>query len=216
MLKKTLALLLVLVMTVGVLAGCNETKDPNTDNPSNENGELNFNGETLDVYLAANNDLDVEGSYADQIISKAVNLNLVFHELDNFDAQYNPMLAEKKIPSLTLRNSWTVENNKLGEDGAMINIYDHLDKMPNVKAFMETEDGKLFAGNVSAADGVLYAVPLVETGKAATYGYIYRKDVFDANNTKTTSKKFDSVYNFIYVFTANAKRNSINATKSFK
>lgn len=188
MLKKTLALLLALVMTVGMLAGCNVNETPNNDEPNNGDPSTgsyetpNFNGETLDVYLAANSDLDVEGCYADQIMSKTLNLNLVFHELDSFDAQYNPMLAEKDIPSLTLRNSWSAANVKLGEDGAMINVLEYIDKMPNVKAFLETEDGQLFVKNLSVEEGVLYAVPVVETGKAAVYGYIYREDVFKANN----------------------------------
>ena len=140
MLKKSLALLLTLAMVAGVLAGCGGVEgiggNLKTDVviPDIENYETpNFNGETLELYMPANNDFEAEGCYADQAISKTLNLNLVFKELDSFDSQYNPMLAEGDIPSLTMRNSWTNANNQLGEDGAMINIYDYLDAMPHVK-----------------------------------------------------------------------------------
>lgn len=200
MLKKSLALLLVLAMTAGVLAGCGGTGfaggSLKTDIviPDIENYETpNFNGETLELYMPANNDFEAEGSYVDQVTSKLLNLNLVYKELDSFDSQYNPMLAEGDIPSLTMRNSWTNANNQLGEDGAMINIYDYLDAMPHVKWYLEnTQEGKDFVRDYSYEPGVLYGVPIIESGSASCYGYLYRKDVFEANDMTfpTTEDEF--------------------------
>lgn len=201
MLKKSLALLLVLA-TVGVLAGCGNAGGMggslNVDLfiPDVENYVTpNFNGETLNLYMAANSDFEAEGCYADEVISKTLNLNLVFHELDSFDSQYNPMLAEGEIPSLTVRNSWTNVNNQLGVDGAMVNILepDILAAMPHVKAFLEqTPEGQQFIKDYSYKEGVLYGVPMIESGTAACYGYLYRKDVFNANDMEfpTTQDEF--------------------------
>ena len=202
MLKKTLALLLVLAMACGVLAGCvgsgNAGSGLHTEIfiPDVENYQTpNFNGATLNLYLTASNDFEAEGCYADQAISKTLNLNLVFNELDSFDAQYNPMLAEGKVPDLTMRNSWTNVNNQLGEDGAMVNIYDYLDAMPHVKAFLEqTEEGKQFVRDYSYKEGVLYGVPVIDSGSAECYGYLYRKDIFDANKMKFPTTQ-DDLYN---------------------
>jgi len=204
MLKKSLALLLVLAMTAGVLVGCSGTGS-NLENlkvdlfiPDIENYETpNFNGETLDLYMPANFDFEAEGCYADQTISKTLNLNLVLHELDAFDSQYNPMLSEGQIPSLTMRDSWTHANNRLGEDGAMVNILDPdiLAAMPHVKAYLEqTPEGKQFVKDFSYKEGVLYGVPIIDSGTAACYGYLYRKDVFDANNMKFPTSQ-DEFYN---------------------
>lgn len=200
MLKKTLALLLVLVMATGMLAGCGGNSLGSIDlktpivYPSIDNYETpNFNGETLELYMPVNNDFDAEGCYADEAISKTVNLNLVFKELDSFDSQYNPMLAEGDVPSLTMRNSWTNANNQLGEDGAMVNIYDYLDAMPHVKWYLEnTEEGRNFVRDYSYKEGVLYGVPIIESGTAACYGFLYRKDIFTANNMEfpTTEEDF--------------------------
>ena len=200
MLKKSLALVLALVLASSVLAGCGGVSLGGVDlktpivYPSIEDYETpNFNGETLELYMPANNDFEAEGCYADEAISKTLNLNLVFKELDSFDSQYNPMLAEGDIPSLTMRNSWTNANNQLGEDGAMINIYDYLDAMPHVKWYLEnTEEGKNFVRDYSYKEGVLYGVPIIESGTAACYGFLYRKDIFAANNMEfpTTEEDF--------------------------
>lgn len=199
MLKKILSVILALTMVAG-LVGCGgtEIKDPDVtiDAADLETYETpNLNGETLDLYMPANDDFDAEGSYADQVISKALNVNVVYHELDSFDEQYYPMMAEGIIPSLTSANSWTDDNNKMGEDGAYINIYDYLDAMPNVKKFLEeNEAAQAFIRDCSAASGVLYAIPIVESGNAECSGYIYRQDIFEANDMTFPTTQ-DELYN---------------------
>ena len=232
MLKKSLALLLVLAMTAGVLAGCGGvnlgTVNLKTDIviPDIENYETpDFQGETLELYMPANNDFEAEGSYADQAISKTLNLNLVFKELDSFDSQYNPMLAEGDIPSLTMRNSWTNANNQLGEDGAMINIYDYLDAMPHVKWYLEnTQEGKDFVRDYSYKEGVLYGVPTIESGTAACYGFLYRKDIFAANEMEfptteedfyNTLMKLKSLYPTSYPFVLRGLSGSMGSMSSW-
>lgn len=232
MLKKSLALLLTLAMVAGVLAGCGGVEgiggNLKTDVviPDIENYETpNFNGETLELYMPANNDFEAEGCYADQAISKTLNLNLVFKELDSFDSQYNPMLAEGDIPSLTMRNSWTNANNQLGEDGAMINIYDYLDAMPHVKWYLEnTEEGKAFVRDFSYKEGVLYGVPTLQSGSAECYGYLYRKDVFESNSMEfptteedfyNTLMKLKSLYPDSYPFVMRGLSGNMGAAASW-
>lgn len=206
MLKKSLALVLVLAMAVGVLAGCNgvgggdslENLRTQIESVTIEGYETpDLGGVTLDLYMPANNDFEAEGCYADQVISKKLNVNLVFHELDAFDSQYNPMLAEGNFPSLTMRNSWTNANQQLGEDGAMINVLDPdvIKAMPHVEWYLtQTEEGKQFVKDYSYAPGVLYAVPTLVSGTAECYGYLYRKDVFEANNMTFPTTQ-DDFYN---------------------
>lgn len=201
MLKKSLALLLVLAMTAGVLVGCGGNHNFNGLNtdvfiPDIENYETpNLNGETLELYMPDNTDFEAAGCYTVQAISKALNVNLVVHELDSFDEQYNPMLAEGVIPSLTHGNSWTRQWRQLGEEGAFINIYDYLDAMPHVKAYLEqTEAGKEFVRDFSNNPGELYCVPYIQSGSATCYGYLYRQDIFEANDMEfpTTQDEFDN------------------------
>lgn len=203
MLKKLLSLVLALAMIAGVLAGCVENK-PNTDDPGNQDnpgvsGDTyetpNFNNATINVYMSATNNTDLQNCYATNAIKKTLNLNLVWNELDNFDSQYNPLLAEKKIPDLTVRGSWTDQTVQLGNEGAMINIYDYLDKMPNVKKFLETEIGKAFVRDYATSKDALYCLPMVsESSVANTYAYYYRQDIFEANNMKfpTTQDEFNN------------------------
>ena len=233
MLKKSLALLLVLVMAAGVLAGCGGVSlggnlKTEVVIPDIENYETpNLNGETLELYMPANNDFVAEGCYVDQAISKTLNLNLVFKELDSFASQYNPMLAEGDIPSLTMRNSWTNANNQLGEDGAMINILDeqYLNAMPHVKWYLEnTEEGKQFIRDYSYKEGVLYGVPTIESGTAACYGFLYRKDIFEQNSMEfptteedfyNTLMKLKSLYPTSYPFVMRGLSGNMGAAASW-
>ncbi len=187
MLKKALALILALVCCFALLAGCggdstDETKGAGK-NPALENYEApDLDGKTVTLYMTQNTDYDPEGCYVNKSVESVLNCNMNTIELDSFANQYLTMMAEGDVPDLTWLNSYTQAYVQLGLDGAYINIYDYLDMMPNVEAFLNDPANAKDVARYTIEEGVLYALPIHHEGSTAPNAFLYRKDVFDANN----------------------------------
>ena len=187
MLKKALALILALVCCFALLAGCgdstDENKDANKKNPALENYEApDLEGATITQYMTQNTDYDPGVCYTDGAIETALNCKREVYELDSFSNQYLTMLSEGQVPDITWMNSYMQTYVQLGLDGAYINIYDYLDMMPNVEAFINDPENAADIARYTIEDGVLFALPVHNQGATAPNAFLYRKDIFEANN----------------------------------
>lgn len=186
MAKKLLALILALVCCFALLAGCGgEDTDSTAGSKKNsalENYERpDLTGVTLTQYMTANNDYEAEGSYANEIVEELLGVNYQIIELDSFNTQYLTMMAEGNVPDVTWLNSYMQTFVTFGEDGAYINIYDYLDMMPNLEAFLNDPANALDVARYQQPDGALYAIPSKSEGVTAPWTFLYRKDIFEAN-----------------------------------
>lgn len=187
MLKKALALILAIVCCFALLAGCggdstDETKGA-SKNPALENYEApDLTGVTITEYMPQNTDAEPNNSYAHGLIEKTLGVDLNIIELDSFGSQYLTMMAEGDVPDLTWMNSYMSAYKQLGLDGAYINIYDYLDMMPNVAAFVNDPEHEGDIKRYLIEEGVLYALPLGSAGDTAPYTFLYRKDIFEKHN----------------------------------
>ena len=211
MLKRVLALTLALVLCLGILAGCQETPagttapaadttapagttaPAETTAPTEPEPTSLFNAEdnvVIEMWMPNNKDLEAEGSYGNLATEKTINAKIEINEYDSVDT-YTAMMAEQKVPALTYTNASNL-GAQYGPDGAYINWYDYLDQMPNAKAVIEDERWAEDVAKFTYEEGVMYQLPIPQTGYASVYGYIYRQDIFEANNLEfpTTQEEF--------------------------
>ena len=210
MLKKMLSLLLAMVFCFALFAGCGGNTDDTTAAPQNDTTASvetteatepayttpDMSGIKITQYARANVDYDPEGSYVNKAVEKHLGLDLEIIELDSATEQINNMIAEKKPPELLFVNNYTHANwAGHGNDGAFINLYEYLDQMPNVKAYVEDPANAAHVKAFTYSEGVMYALPISTDGAASVTTFLYRKDVFDANNLKwpTNQEEFVQV-----------------------
>jgi len=70
--------------------------------------------------------------------------------------------------------------NDLGMNGALVNINENIDKMPNIKKlYFETEENKRVLSDYASPDGNMYIVPSYGIARDINHLFMYRKDIFD-------------------------------------
>ncbi|CAK4863933.1 unnamed protein product [Aphanomyces euteiches] len=81
--------------------------------------------------------------------------------------------------------------HRYGADGAIVNLMDNLDKMPNLKAWMDKYPEEVKP--LLSTDGKLFLHP--SRGAYGTYDgmYLYREDIFKKNNLQMP-QNFDELY----------------------
>ena len=213
MAKKLISLILAMVLCFGVLAACNGNSgdepfvpiDPNTG----EYVTPNLNGAKVQIYTSPiASTTKINDNYTTKLVEKTLNMDLEYMEIDSFGNAYETLV--KDIPDITYFTGYNASYTGYGDDGAYINILEYLDYMPNVKAFYEEyKDSGIFDKYI-VRDGVMYALPVLITGSAANYVYLYREDIFKENNLtwptnqadfeatlRTLKEKYPSSYPFV-------------------
>lgn len=84
--------------------------------------------------------------------------------------------------------------NRFGQQGALINVLEHTDVMPNFKKWMEKypEDTR----SAIAADGKMYMLPNQGFGETNRMIWLYREDIFKKNNLKVPTN-YDELYDVL-------------------
>lgn len=96
-------------------------------------------------------------------------------QLDN---ALNLTVASGDMPDmLYTQNKQTAD--KFGQQGALVNILDYLDEMPNLKNWME--QFPIDSQNAMSADGKMYIFPNNGIGETNRMNWMYRADIFEAN-----------------------------------
>ena len=191
--KRLIALLLALVMCVGLLAACGGNGDDTTGSTETKGNETpgstgaayvrpDMTGVKIEHYAKDNPDMDYETTWLYGQVEKLLGV-----EIDYIEGADGAMLiAEHKPPQLMSVNGMSSTDVGYGDDGAIVNIYDHLDKMPNVKAWLEDPANAANVEKWTAREGVMYHIPVSEAnsvgGIGNIYTFLYREDIFKANN----------------------------------
>lgn len=206
--KKILSLLLAMVLLLGVLAGCggntdettapkNETTAPNAETTEATDSEYttpDMSGVKITLYAANSKDNDYEGSYVNTIVEEKLGLDLEVIELDEFESNMKTMLAEKKPPEVMYITNYTHTNwAGYALDGAYINLMDYMDKMPNVKAYLEDPENAANVEKFTYSDTELYALPIGYDGDSTARAFLYRKDIFEKHNIELPTNQEEFV-----------------------
>lgn len=178
---KILSLIVSLVLTVTMLAGCGG---------GNGNSDINEEVANLEGYLASAEPLDltIHMHYSNTYVyeetriyeeaAKATNITLhgtASAASTDSNQAFNTMLVESTLPDIIHGNA--TNTNKAGMEGAMIPLEDLIEKYaPHIKAYFD-EHPEYYRGSF-AADGHLYYIPCIyEPGPAM--GWFIRQDWLD-------------------------------------
>jgi len=100
------------------------------------------------------------------------------------------VMASGKLPDMMFVTEEKVAHN-YGLEGALANVLDYLDIMPNFKAWMEKYP--MSVKNATAADGNMYMLPIQGIGDTNRSFWMYRQDVFQKHGLKTP-ENWDELY----------------------
>ena len=228
MLKKLVAIILALACCLTLLAACGDEGTVETKpkkNPALENYEKpDLAGVKLTQYMPSNADYDPEGTWLNLAVEKHLGCDLEILELESFASQYFTMMAEHKVPDVTFGGSYNTTYTQFGDDGAYINYYNYLDMMPNVKAYLEDPENAKDVSKYTVRDGVLYCLPVRQEGNTAPYTFLYRKDIFEANDLSfptsqeefvATLRKLKEIYPTSYPFSMRSLTGNSLTVQSF-
>lgn len=106
------------------------------------------------------------------------------------DEAINLNVASGSMADITFFNSLVLAN-KIGMQGALVNVLDHRDAMPNFTRWLAQypEVVKPYY----SADGKMYMLPNEGFGETNRYIWMYRKDIFDQHNL-TVPKTYDELH----------------------
>lgn len=209
--RKNLLMVIVIILTLTMMAACSSNGGNNTENTPNDTTENNNSNNPDNT--SNNDDTNVEvdpGPPAE--LSMMVQAKgawpikenwLVIEELEkhlnveldisgyqgNWWDAIPLIIASGDLPDL-MWMSGTGILHKSGQDGALVNLNDHMDKMPNMKAWLEDHPEE--AEMLLTHDGKLFMTP--SRGAYGTYNglWLHREDIFEKHNLEepTTFDEF--------------------------
>jgi putative aldouronate transport system substrate-binding protein len=197
--RQIIALLMILVMLIGVMAGCKSTgtdADPTatpkptsaaTDKPDagtdteapEEVGKLLDEPVTFDMWIIEHASYMYE---KDLFLERALGerLNVFFNVTpfqDGFGERVNLALSSGDLPDILFYPNLS-QATDWGMQGALVDITEYLDEMPNYTAWAESMGD--YPNYYYSANGSLYMMPQHGFGTASNSTFwIYRKDLFD-------------------------------------
>jgi putative aldouronate transport system substrate-binding protein len=108
----------------------------------------------------------------------------------DYSTALNLAISSGSLPDLLMVTSLN-EANTNGKNGGLLNFFDHLDKMPNYKKFLEQHPD--VKGSVLSADGKDYYLPHFGLEQWSRRSWLYRDDIFKKNNL-TPPTDWDQMY----------------------
>ncbi|WP_168119553.1 extracellular solute-binding protein [Paenibacillus sp. HB172176] len=99
-------------------------------------------------------------------------------------------IASGEMPDLIWSQS-KASADKFGQQGALVNILDYVDEMPNFKAWME--DHQTETQNMLSSDGKMYEFPNSGLGESNRRTWMYREDIFKEQGLSTPNT-WDELY----------------------
>ena len=190
--KKSLALVLVLVLCLGIFAGCNTDKPVETDPPATNPPATSGNNDTtpatdpaeVEYTFPAGAELhiicghDINDLPLDKFVEEATGLSVKWTPLGT-DDELTAMLTQKVTPSLIFYYGpdW---GHEMGRYGAFVNLMEYKDIMPNFFARMDAYEGTY--EDYLTSEDELYSAPVFLNGDVQHYGWYYREDIFAKHN----------------------------------
>jgi putative aldouronate transport system substrate-binding protein len=102
----------------------------------------------------------------------------------------NLVMASNNLPDLMYMANRR-DSNKFGQQGALVNILEHIDQMPNLKAWIAKYPDEAKAA--LSSDGKMYMFPNQGFGETNRMVWLYREDIFKKNGL-TPPKTYDELY----------------------
>lgn len=207
--KKLIALLLVMIMAMGIFAGCNNTSTiPPLDLDTALPYEMDENGKVLDDYFDG---VEIEwwfsstyglkdSMYLFQKLEEVIgcDIKVVCYSGEEYRVKLNAALNSNKLPNMCAMLAQHPVYNMYGDLGSFVNLLDEatLSRMPNFKKQIldNPECQEQLKFYMSEAGG-LYGMVRYDTERTVNFGWMYREDIFKKHNIEmwTDSESFLAV-----------------------
>ena len=178
--KKILSLTLALILCLGLFAGCGGGSRGGSDGEYQQidaNGNIWFDEPLQITIKRAKTDTQQDWEYIIRLFKEACNVEIIFEEVDKFGSVYALMLNDHNIPDLTYLNV-NAYGNEFGRQGAYVNVAEHLDNLPNLKAALNANPQ--YKDMWINSDGTMYHIPIFSVGGDTNpFTWFYREDVFE-------------------------------------
>ncbi|WP_052487431.1 extracellular solute-binding protein [Gordoniibacillus kamchatkensis] len=119
-----------------------------------------------------------------------VTLNMQVPPDAQLDNALNLTVASGNMPDMLYTQSKKTAD-KFGQQGALVNILDYVNEMPNLKSWMTQFPTD--TQNAMSADGKMYVFPNHGIGETNRMNWMYREDVFKKNGLKPPAN-WDELY----------------------
>lgn len=218
--KKTLALILAVIMIASVFSGCQRDVETSVGTLTAEEIkafeakagglELPLTTDGVTVSIAAQTD---NSGLTDKVVfkelSRRTGLDIQVTEIpkSTYMEKIKILIASvDQMPDMAIVSDVNLLND-VGMQGGFVNVLKYKDALPNFKEIFVDNPQKygtesIMKGNL-AADGGLYFFPSYDVQRDVNHGILYRKDLFDKHGLKMwnnpeefyqTLKKFKEIY----------------------
>lgn len=204
---KTLMQTIAVTLSVGILAGCGASgtapSSTASDSSAASGSESSVAGETLfDKPVTISTMVPSHDSwpynpdwYVLDAIKRATNVEFDATAIPSGDyaKKVQLQIASGKLPDMMylINVSPAFE---YGPQGAFVNLMDHLDEMPNFKAWVDKNPDRV--SQFISADGALYVAPEKGVEDTNRRGWLYREDILKELNLEVPTNQ-DEFYNML-------------------
>ena len=188
-LRRTLTLLMTLVMLAGVLAGCGASA-------ASEDREV------LTMTMAVNTqtpDAEATHLHAYLLENFQINLDVTEYNSENWSTQFTLMLAENNLPDIISNTGMNfAEFNEYANQGYFLNLSEYLPQMPNLVALFEEYPS--YRTMMTNTDGNIYGFSQLTTinQNAPARGFIDERWL--ANVDMAVPRTVDELYDVLVAF----------------
>lgn len=191
--KKMITLGLVVGMSLSVLAGCGGSGEKAGETPAPEGSATPAQVKKTFTALLDNNatfPYTKDWPYWKWLEEKTGVTLEVQTPSGKLGDSLNLVVASKSMPDLMYMPNRR-ESNKFGQQGALVDISQHLDLMPNLKKWIAQYPEEAKA--TLSAEGKMYMFPNHGFGETNRMVWMYREDVFKKEGL-TPPKTYDELY----------------------
>lgn len=197
--KKTLALVLVLIMVLALFAGCNSVNNPNGPStpstpsgstqdgpyPVDENGNFVYGDRFKDVVvkIVALASVDHDNLWLYNKIEERIGCQIEVVEIEQtiYGDKMAAMLSDNNLPTIFDSFTTAAQINEFGDQGAFVNFLDpeNLAKMPHfAKFFVENQEVYEEYMMTASPMGAHYLLPIWDSERAVNHYWIYNEAEF--------------------------------------
>ncbi|MFD0958092.1 extracellular solute-binding protein [Paenibacillus chungangensis] len=189
--KKTVLLLTLMALIFGLVAGCGGEEEDNEQQNGLQEGK-STEGITLSMLVDSHPSYPYNKDWPVwRLIEEQTGASFeVQTPSGSLDDTLNLTIASGEMPDIMFMYGKAVAN-KFGQQGALANILDYVEDMPNFKQWMQQYPEIVKAQ--LAADGNLYMFPNEGMGEGNRMIWMYREDIFSKHQLQAPAT-FDELY----------------------
>ena len=187
---KLFATLTVVCLIASALSGCGGKKEKTVASDIDVTKLGDVNGLELPIveddteisFLMNTSQANLENKFFLQKVKEITGISIKPVVVSDANGQEKLQLlaASKQLPDIVRNFLQLSDIDELALNGALVNITEKLDQMPNLKKlYKETPENERVFSDYASSDGNLYLIPAYGIARDVNHLFMYRSDVFE-------------------------------------